>query len=465
MPGVTAKAVCVGCGVCAGVCPTGHLRMGENGFGEYRPLSSTGSCSDCGLCRDVCPFEAGPNEDDLGRELYSAVEGVRHTPETGYFLSAHCGGVSSDALRRSRTSGGLATWMLARLMETGTVDRAICVASTPNPNKLFEFAEFPTVESLGSAAGSSYYPVEISSCLRTIAQSSLRYAVIGLPCVVKGIRRAQREMPRLKKNVPVVLGLVCGHQCSKWLAEYVVRRVGLPMPSVRRISFREKSEDRPASNPGFAAWTEENALPATVNWNEGYGCAWDRSYFKQHACNYCDDVFAELADAAFMDAWLPGFRDDPRGTSIVLARTPLCRELLSGGVQSGALRMEPLDISQVIRSQSACLRYKRDGAALQASLDGDRGVGFHPRVQAAPRWRAIARYRKASENRRVAASRAALIAQRAAGPGIETFRQKMRGATVADTVVLTALDLLADPRPAVRRAIRLATRLCHALTR
>jgi coenzyme F420-reducing hydrogenase beta subunit len=439
--------------------------MDENGFGEYRPVDSAGSCSDCGLCRNVCPFEAGPNEDSLGRELYSAVEGVRHTPETGHFLSNYCGGVSSDALRRSRSSGGLATWMLARLIETGTVDRVISVASTPNPNKLFEFAEFPTVESLGRAAGSSYYPVEVSSCLRTIAQSSLRYAVIGLPCVVKGIRRAQREMPRLKKNVPVVLGLVCGHQCSKWLAEYLVRWLGLPMASVRRISFREKSEDRPASNPGFAAWTNEDAGPATVTWKEGYGSAWDLGYFKQHACNYCDDVFAELADAAFMDAWLPGFQEDPRGTSIVLARTPLCRELLSDGVRSGALRMAEVDISQVIRSQKAGLRHKREGAALQGSLDGDRGAEFHPRVEPARRWRAIARYRNASENRRAAASRAALLAQRAAGPGIETFRETMRRSTAADTVVLTALDLLADPRRAVRRAIRLAARLCPALTR
>jgi coenzyme F420-reducing hydrogenase beta subunit len=449
--------------------------MVEDGFGEYRPHALSGSCPDCGLCREVCPFERGPNENDLGRELYAAVEGVQHTPETGYFLSCYCGGVSSDALRRSRTSGGLATWMLTRLMEAGIVDRVISVASTSNPDRLFEFAEFPTVESLWSAARSSYYPVEISFCLRTVAQSKLRYAVIGLPCVVKGIRRAQRGMPRLKRNIPVVLGLVCGHQCSKWFAEYVVRRVGLPMPSVRRISFREKCEDRPAGNPGFAAWTEEEALPATVNWNQGYGSAWDRSYFKQHACNYCDDAFAELADAAFMDAWLPEFQHDPRGTSIVLARAVLCRELVSSGVQSGALRMAPLDIRQVIRSQKAALHQKRDGAALQASLDGDRGVEFHPRVQPAPWWRVIARYRKASENRRTAASRAALIAQRAAGPGIETFRETMKKSTAADTIVLSALDLLADPKCAVRRAIRLAVRVatrflcrikvCPALTR
>ena len=459
MANVTTKEICVGCGVCGGVCPTRHLRMDDNGFGEYRPYGSSNPCSDCGLCRTVCPFEAGPNEDALGQELYSGVEGIQYTPETGYFLSSYVGGVSSDALRWSRTSGGLATWMLTHLMETGVVDRVICVASTSNPDKLFEFAEFTTVESLWTAARSSYYPVEISSCLRAVAHSNLKYAVIGLPCVLKGIRRAQRTMPRLKKNIPVLLGLVCGQQRGKGFAEYLVRRAGLPMQSVRRISFREKREGQPASCSHFAVWTDQNISPANVDRSDGYGFAWGQSYFKQDACNYCADVFAELADAVFMDAWLPGFHEDPRGTSIVTARSALCRDLLVGGVLSGALRMMALDIRKVISSQEGCLRLKRDGVALQVSLNGNRGIEFHPRVQPAPKWRTIARYRKAAENKRMAASRAALATQRAAGPGLKTFDRMMWQFTAVDILLLSALKVLTNPKRAAIKAIRVSTKL------
>ncbi len=136
--------------------------MVDNDFGEYRPRSITGQCSDCGLCRVVCPFEDGPNEDELGRELYAGTEGIQYRSETGYFLSSYCGGVSSDPLRWSRTSGGLATWMLASLMATGVVDRVIAVASTSNFGKLFEFAEFPTIESFGR----QHDPVNIPSRFR-----------------------------------------------------------------------------------------------------------------------------------------------------------------------------------------------------------------------------------------------------------------------------------------------------------
>lgn len=439
--------------------------MDDNSFGEYRPYGSSNPCSDCGLCRRVCPFEDGPH-DELAQELYSAVQGIQYTSETGYFLSSYCGGVSSDALRLSRTSGGLATWMLSQLMETGVVDRVICVASTSNPGRLFDFAEFTTVESLWTAARSSYYPVEISSCLRAIAHSKLKYAVIGLPCVVKGIRRAQRTVPRLKKNIPVLLGLVCGHQNSKHFTQYLVRRAGQEMQSVRQVSFRQKRESQPASDYHFAAWTDERDSSVCVQWTDGYyGFAWSQSYFKQDACNYCDDVFAELADAVFMDAWLPGFQEDPRGTSIVMTRSPLCRDLLFSGVHSGSLRMMPFDIRQVIRSQEGCLRLKRDGVALQVSLYGNRDIEFHPRVQPAAKWRVIARYSKAAENRRIVASRAALIAQQAAGPGLQTFSRTMQETTRTDTFVLKALGLLDIPKRAVRKAIRVGTGLTTSFLR
>lgn len=261
-------------------------------------------------------------------------------------------------------------------------------------------------------------------------------------------------MPRLKENIPVLLGLACGQQRGKGFAEYLVRRAGQGMDSVRRISFREKREGQPATKSHFAVWTERSAFPYRVERSDGYGLAWSRSYFKQDACNYCDDVFAEVADAAFMDAWLPGFREDPRGTSIVIARSRLCADLLSDGARSGALSIVPIDIRDVIRSQQGCLHVKRDGAALQLSLNENRPLEFHPRVQPAPSWRLIARYRKAAENRGMAASRKALAAQRNAGPGLKVFIARMKQLTRNDTPFVQALRLLSLANRVLRQPVR-----------
>jgi coenzyme F420 hydrogenase subunit beta len=453
---VTEKHICVGCGVCAGVCPTRHLQMEEDGAGEYRPRGSSARCFECGLCLAVCPLQGSADEHHLAWDLYAG-KGVVCTPETGYFLSGWSGGVRQKSLRLVRTSGGLATWVLARLLETRKVDRVICVASAPHPGKLFEFAVFTKPESLWTAARSSYYPVEISSALRVIAGSQLRTAVIGLPCVVKGIRRAQRRIPRLRNSIPVLLGLVCGQQRGKEFTEYLVRRAGLMMPTVRRVAFREKLEGELSDTSHFAAWTSDEAVAARVARADGYASAWSRSYFKQSACNYCDDVFAELADASFMDAWLPGFRNEPLGTGIAVARSELCHDLLASGAEAGALDVVRLGVDDVIRSQSGALRVKRDGVALQLSLTrGD--LEFSPRVSAAPRWRVIARFRKAAENRRMEAAHRALATQRAAGAGTKVFEAAMRRSTRADALVLGMLAMLTAPRSTAIRAALAAYR-------
>lgn len=38
------------------------------------------------------------------------------------------------------------------------------------------------------------------------------------------------------------------------------------------------------------------------------------------ACDFCDDVFAETADIALGDAWLPEYVQDGNGTNVVVTR-------------------------------------------------------------------------------------------------------------------------------------------------
>lgn len=444
--------LCAGCGVCAGVCPTGALTMRGNDCGEYRPGSTGPACTDCELCGRVCPFVSGPNEDQLGEALYGHVDGIRHTTETGYYLSNYCGGIADERLRWARTSGGLASWVLSQLLETGVVDRVICVANGPSPDRLFEFAEFCDAASIWSASRSSYYPVEISACLRSVLKSDLRYAVVGLPCLVKALRKAQRTMPRLKDRIRVVLGLTCGQQRSKWFAEYLVRSAGSTLDGVSRVSFREKREAQPAHKAHFTVWLGNGDSPRHVERDGGYSRAWGESFFKIDACNYCDDVFAELADISLMDAWLPERTCDPRGTSIAIARSALCGDLLSRGASMGNLRIEPLPVDQVIRSQAGVIALKRGGTACQLALaDKKVAAGLGSRTSPAPWWRWVAKYRKSAENRRMVYSRQAFAAQLDSGPGLALFERELRRLCRIDRLILRILEIYALPKRALSK--------------
>ena len=51
--------------------------------------------------------------------------------------------------------------------------------------------------------------------------------------------------------------------------------------------------------------------------------------FQVNACNYCDDIFAETADVAFGDGWLPEYKMDWQGTNVVVSRHPDIDEIIA----------------------------------------------------------------------------------------------------------------------------------------
>jgi len=94
--------------------------------------------------------------------------------------------------------------------------------------------------------------------------------------------------------------------------------------------------------------------------------------FAMDACSHCDDVFAEVADVAFMDAWLPEYERNPRGTSLVIARSGLALDLLRSGQESGDLVLEDIAVDRVVLSQNAALREKRERLAVRLRVRNGR---------------------------------------------------------------------------------------------
>ena len=54
MPVTVDKDVCIGCGACTGVCPTGAITLGADGHAEC----GEDVCIDCGACVGTCPVSA-----------------------------------------------------------------------------------------------------------------------------------------------------------------------------------------------------------------------------------------------------------------------------------------------------------------------------------------------------------------------------------------------------------------------
>ncbi|HEY3266026.1 MAG TPA: Coenzyme F420 hydrogenase/dehydrogenase, beta subunit C-terminal domain [Armatimonadota bacterium] len=351
-----ARDLCIGCGVCAGICTTGNLTMQWTPQGTLQPADLGKCLPKCRRCLDVCPFlDHAEDEDSLGADLFGAVPGIAHAAETGFHLRSFVGSAGAGYRERG-ASGGIASYVLTSLLERGDVDCVICVRPNHDPDRLFVYDAMADGASVRSAARSAYYPVELSSALQMIRSEEGRYAVIALPCTVKGLRLATRADTRLRNRIAVVAGLVCGQTKGRGFTDFLVSSLGMRPSDVDRVVFRAKDTAKPASNHLFTAVGAGGSR--TTEWEGFYGRAWHSGEFSLNPCSFCDDVFAETADIVFMDAWLPEFVRDGRGTSIVLARTPRMVDVLEDGIARGALYLKPLPIGQVIASQSGAVTEK-----------------------------------------------------------------------------------------------------------
>jgi len=378
------KDVCSGCGVCAAMCPSGVNAMQYDArAGMFLPGAASDTCAiACGLCDRVCPFwPDGAPTAELSRDLYGAVPGIQRDDVIGYHLATYAG--YSPAHRLTSASGGLTTWLLEELLASGQVDGVVCVGPDAQSPTLFSYRLCRSVDEVSACYGSCYQPVHLGSALREVMETEGRYAVVAVPCVARAVRLAMRHSPKLASRVATVVGLVCGQMKSRHFVEYLATRsFGSQEPT--RVRFRAKRQGHPASDFAFSfTWNaagQDTSLE--LGWSEAIASVWGRRLFALQACDHCDDVFAECADIALMDAWLPQYERDWRGTNLVVVRSAQYAHLLMHEAQRGQVHLEEVRPADVLAAQRGVVHQKRvlnplrssGGPALRAAPAGS-GIG------------------------------------------------------------------------------------------
>lgn len=336
--------LCAGCGTCAGICPQGCIEMKinfSNGLNE--PVVDQQSCLHCNLCIQVCP--GWQLDIDTLRLADQAAELI---PGLGKVSASYIGCSTDYDVRFAAASGGMVTEVLIYLLEQGLVDRVIVTRMRyDNPLEAEAFiARNP--EEILSAQKSKYCPVAVCSLLRDVLQSDEKYAFVGLPCHVAGVRKAQLKNENLVQRLPYLLGLFCSRTPNANATKHLLYNLGIQHQDVRSIDYRGEGHPgklRLGLNGGPEKYVEHSDY-------RYWGYTFLR-FFKPVRCWLCPDHSSELADISFADNWTnkEPFKGDVKGSSTIVVRSSHALNLLVQMVRKGRVELHEIPPHIVVSSQ------------------------------------------------------------------------------------------------------------------
>lgn len=353
---VVDNGLCIGCGSCSlGI----YQNIGLDRFGRYKATTGLSQEDDQSKQDRICPFSNNSlNEDDLV-SLQGREDELRYDPKIGYFLSLWTGHVKSPPYRAQGSSGGITSWLLNTLLSYNLVDAVVHVrpgSQGASKDLLFSYQVSRSSTEINSGAKSHYFPVEMSEVLAYIRHTPGRYAVVALPCFAKSLRSLMEVEPVFKERIVFLIGLFCGHLKSTQFAELLAYQAGFTRKAMTSIDFRTKIKGRDAGDYGYTV--SDGRRTITKPMAEVIGRDWGMGIFKYKACDFCDDISAEVADVSIGDAWLPEYTSDSNGTNIFIARNQVIHELIVGGLDRGELALDSASVEMAHNSQAANIRHR-----------------------------------------------------------------------------------------------------------
>lgn len=357
---VVKTGLCTGCGTCVGVCPTDAIEMIVS-MGLLLPKIDRDRCTDCGICLRSCPGFSLDIE-----QLGSQVFGRQPTDAcVGRFLKCYVGHSNDKEIGSVCSSGGIVDELLIYALDNGMIDGA--VVARMKRGKPLETEPFVarTREEVLSASRSKYCPVATGVVLKRLKKENGRFAVVGLPCHIHGIRKAESVMPALRKKIVLHVGLFCGHTVSYDGTDFLLEKLQVKKGDVVRLDYRGNGW------PDNMRVHLKDGRRLSLKYNRGWNAYWNvfsPFFFTPFRCLMCPDQFNELADVSVGDAWLRELKHQGRGESIIVVRTRFSEDLLAQLRLEGRIAVSQLSVGKVKESQDFSINFKKNHFVIRLRL-------------------------------------------------------------------------------------------------
>lgn len=373
---VIKNGYCIGCGSCTYI-KNSPFRIKLDEFGCYvayveneNQLNKSNS-----EVLTICPFSGlSKNEDELGQIFFPF--NINRDSKIGKYLKCYVGYVIDDEYRSKGSSGGFGKWLGKTLLKEHEIDYFIQLSPnySNDPQKpLFDYKIFNNEDDIINGSKSAYYPTTLADILKQIEKQNGNYAITGTPCFIKTLRLLMTKYPVLKERIKYTIGIVCGGMKSANHAKMISWELGIHPNILTRIDFRGKEYGITAATTKlYTVWSKNNEKVIKDSL-EIYGTDYGMGLFKPKACDFCDDVTSELADISIGDVWLPEYRFDKKGYSLIIIRDNRLLELFTRYSNQNEISINTLDYNLAIKSQEGGFRHRREGLSYRLQLETKKG--------------------------------------------------------------------------------------------
>jgi len=370
--------LCIGCGLCVYICPSKALDLQWNEFGFLIPQLNN-KCDLNGECLIVCPFNPNPDKEvETENELAVKfiIDSTKYHLKIGKYIGIYAG--YSNEFRLSSSSGGIATYIFSELLKRNVVKYIFSVRESEKQDTHYEYAIIETTNDLLNASKTKYFPVTLGSVMQQINDLDGKVAIVGVACFIKAIRLAQYKQPSLKEKIPFLVGIICGGIKSRFFTEYLAGKVGVELENIKSPQFRIKDHKSTAGDYSFGCIDKPTKKLSTIKMR-AVGEMWGTGMFKANACDFCDDVTTELADISLGDAWLEPYKNDGKGTNVIVTRSLLADKLIEYGLKSNELTIEILPIDRFLASQQGSFNHRHKGLFVRIKQARKKGQPVPPK--------------------------------------------------------------------------------------